>query len=342
MDRISGNISQQPIFGNNAASLKTAVDSPSAGDSVFIGDKKTNLNPDADLSKMREMASEARPTSAPLPGKPAVGGTYTGNIRMHENFHSNVLGNDRNVLVFLPPGYTSNPEKKYPVLYMADGQNLFNRETAFGGVEWGIDETAEQLMRRGLMKDAIIVGVENTRDRMSEYTHVADPEYGGGKGDKYAQFLMKELMPFVNENYRTKAGPENTGIAGSSLGALSALSIRLAHPETFGLLGPMSPSIWWANKDIITQYDKAPKPDGPCRIWLDIGTRESQADENHNGIPDAVENAREFGNKLLEKGYIFGKELFYYEDPGATHSEGSWAGRADKMLMTLFPKDENK
>jgi predicted alpha/beta superfamily hydrolase len=275
-----------------------------------------------------------------LPGKPAQGGTYTGNIRMHENFHSNILDNDRNVLVYLPPGYNPGDGRRYPVVYMSDGQNLFNRETAFGGTEWGVDETAEKLMRQGLMKEAIIVGVYNTPDRMSEYTPVPDPRHGGGKAEKYEKFLIQELMPFINSNYRTKTGPMETGIAGSSLGGLLALHARLKHPDVFGLVGPMSPSIWWADKNIIKQFENAPKPDGPAKIWLDIGTCESEQDDNHNGIPDAVENTREMGNTLLKKGYVFGRELFYYEEPGAGHNEHSWANRMDKMLMTLLPKEE--
>jgi predicted alpha/beta superfamily hydrolase len=277
--------------------------------------------------------------SPSIVGKPATGGSYTGDITIFENFHSAILGNDRDVYVYLPPGYHQNKDKQYPVLYMQDGQNVFNRETSFGGVEWGADETAEKLIREGRMKEVIIVGVSNTPDRMSEYTHVKDPEHGGGNLQSYADFLIKELKPFIDSRYKTSMAAEDTAVAGSSLGGLSALWLGWNFSTTFGLIGALSPSIWWAGKDIIGRIEKDPQQKGPSKIWLDMGTRESDQDDNHNGICDHIELAREMGTVFLEKGYDFGKELFYYEDPGATHSEWYWGNRLDKVFLALFGKD---
>ncbi len=273
-----------------------------------------------------------------LTGKPATGGTYTGDITLYENFHSEIMGNDRNVYVYLPPGYHENKDRNYPVLYMQDGQNIFNSDTAFGGVEWSVDETAEEMMKRGEIKDIIIVGISNTPDRMGEYTHVKDPEYGGGKLDAYADFLTKELKPFIDSKYRTSMAPEDTGIAGSSLGGLSSIYLGWKFPHTFGLVGALSPSLWRSGKDLIDRVENEPQQKGPSKVWIDMGTDEAWSDENNNGINDHLENSRAMGEVFLRKGYAFGKELFYFEDPGATHSEWFWARRFDKVLTALYGK----
>ncbi len=287
---------------------------------------------------MRDAVRQA--LSEIYPGIPQSGGTFTGDVRLHKSFRSEILDNERDIYVYVPPHYGENKNAKFPVLYMADGQNLFNSETAFGGQEWGADETAQRLIESGLMKDVIIVGISNTKNRMSEYTHVPDPKHGGGDLDKYADFLTKELKPFIDSTYRTSALARETGIMGSSLGGLSALYLGWKFPHTFGLVGAMSPSIWWANKDIVSLIDRDPQMKGPLKVWMDIGTRESGEDENHNGVDDAVENTREMGNVFLKKGYAFGKEFFYFEDPGASHNEYAWSQRLEKPFMALFGKEQ--
>jgi len=276
-----------------------------------------------------------------LTGKPAEGGTYTGDITVYENFHSEIMGNDRNIYVYLPPGYHENSDRNYPVLYMQDGQNIFNAETSFGGVEWRVDETAEEMIRRGDIKDIIIVGISNTPDRMGEYTHVKDPEYGGGRLDAYGDFLTKELKPFIDSKYRTSKAPEDTGIAGSSLGGLSSIYLGWKFPNTFGLVGALSPSLWWAGKDLIGRIGNDSQQKGPSSIWIDMGTDEAWSDENNNGINDHLENSRAMGEVFLNKGYELGRELFYHEDPGATHNEWFWANRFDKVLSFLYGKNVN-
>lgn len=271
-----------------------------------------------------------------LTGKPMTEGTCTGNITLYENFHSEIMGNDRSIYVYLPPGYNENSDRKYPVLYMQDGQNIFNAETAFGGTEWRVDETAGEMMKQGEIKDIIIVGISNTPDRMDEYTHVKDPENGGGKLDAYADFLTKELKPFIDSSYRTSMAPEDTGIAGSSLGGLSSIYLGWKFPNTFGLVGALSPSLWWCGKDLIGRIESDPQQNGPSKVWIDMGTDEAWSDENNNGINDHLENSRAMGEVFLRKGYAFGKELFYFEDPGATHNEWFWANRFDKVLTALY------
>ncbi|MEQ8187473.1 MAG: alpha/beta hydrolase-fold protein [Candidatus Eremiobacterota bacterium] len=268
-------------------------------------------------------------------GEPLYGHSITGNIRIHRNFHSNILNNDRDVLVYLPPGYS--PDKKYPVLYIQDGQNIFNRDTSFGGTEWGVDETAERLIREGKIKDLIMVAIYNRgAERMSEYTPVPAPEHGGGNLDNYAAFVTEELKPFIDNTYSTSTEPSETGIMGSSLGGLSALYMGWNLPHIFGLTGVISPSLWWSDKYLIKEIEADPKAKGPSRVWLDMGTNESPSDKDNNGIPDTLDNSRAMGEVLLNKGYKFGEELFYHEEPGATHSEWSWNQRVDKVLTYLF------
>jgi len=125
---------------------------------------------------------------------------------------------------------------------------------------------------------------------------------------------------------------------GSSLGGLSALYMGWHLPHVFGLTGVISPSLWWSDKYLIKEIEQDPKAKGPSRIWLDMGTNESPADKDHNGIPDTLDNSRAMGEVLLNKGYKWEKELFYHEEPGATHSEWSWNQRVDKILTYLFGK----
>jgi predicted alpha/beta superfamily hydrolase len=154
--------------------------------------------------------------------------TLTGDIQAHKNFHSNVLGNDRDVLVYLPPGYDASKGRRYSVLYMQDGQNLFDGATSFiPGQEWRVDETAQRLIGAGKIEPLIIVGIYNTKDRINEYTAAQDAKYEmGGKADLYGRMLVEELKPFIDGRYRTKKDAQHTGLAGSSLGGLVSLYLR--------------------------------------------------------------------------------------------------------------------
>ncbi len=276
-------------------------------------------------------------------GQPAWGQSLTGDIRYHD-FHSKVLNNDRQVWVYLPPSYREHPEKKYPVLYACDGQNVFERGTAFGGNEWQVDEAAQRLMENGKMEETIIVAVSNAgAGRMNEYTHVADKDYGGGKADQYAKFMIDELKPAIDGAYRTEKGPETTGVMGSSLGGLVSLYLSFNHPNVFGVCGAMSPSIWWANKDIISHIAAKPAAQNPGRVWVDMGTQESKTDEDKNGVDDVLDHTRELKGLLEKRGFsesgAAGKPVLgYWEVPGAGHNEPSWANRMDDVLPELFPK----
>jgi predicted alpha/beta superfamily hydrolase len=260
--------------------------------------------------------------------------SLTGNIQRHPAFPSKILGNRRDVLVYLPKGYRRSPTRRYPVLYLHDGQNVFDAATSFAGVEWGADDTAERLTVAKLIEPIIIVAVANTgEDRIHEYAPTParlDPLKrikSKGALRSYGRFLIEELKPVIDRKYRTKRQAEFTGLGGSSLGGLATLVLGLWFPNYFTRLAVMSPSIWWDDcviYKIVDAIDETAKP--PLKIWLDTGTRE-----------DGWERARELRDRLLAKGWRLHDDLNYLEADGSDHSEGAWAARIDPVLRFLFP-----
>lgn len=257
----------------------------------------------------------------------------TGNIQYERAVPSAILGNTHDVIIHLPVGYAENPGTRYPVLYMQDGQNLMDPANfADKKTEWHVDETAQRLQRCGQMSPVIIVGVYHAGDkRIAEYTQAPDADHpGGGDADKYGRFLLEELKPRIDAKYRTLTTSSSTGIAGSSLGGLVSLYLGLRHPEVFSRVGAISPSIWWADNDIVTRYQGLTAK-LPLQIWEDIGTAEGDTPE------EEVANAQTLRNVLVEKGWEAGADLQYLEVQSADHSEAAWAARFDKVLSYLYP-----
>ena len=263
--------------------------------------------------------------------------TLTGDIRVHKSFHSKILNNDRDVLVYLPPDYETIKKKRYTVLYLHDGQNLFDGATSFiPGQEWRVDETAQRLITAGKIEPLIIVGVDNAgKDRINEYTPAEDSKYKmGGKADLYGRMLVEELKPFIDSHYRTKKDAEHTGLGGSSLGGLVSIYLALKYPAVFGRAAVVSPSVWFANKQIVHYVEALPKKPR-VRIWIDIGTKEGSTAEDAR---QSVTDARLLQETLIKKGWKPGKDLNYFEAEGAEHNEGAWAARVERILTFLFPR----
>jgi predicted alpha/beta superfamily hydrolase len=263
--------------------------------------------------------------------------TLTGDIRVLKSFHSTILNNNRDVLVYLPPGYDANKSMRYSVFYMHDGQNLFDGATSFiPGQEWRVDETAQALIAAGKIEPLIIVGIYNAgKERINEYTPAEDAKYKmGGKADLYGRMLVEELKPFIDSHYRTRKGAPHTGLGGSSLGGLVSLYVALKYPGVFGRVAVVSPSVWFANKQIVHFVDALPRKP-KVRIWLDIGTKEGQTAED---AQQTVNDARLLRDTLIKKGWQVGKDLDYYEAEGALHNEGAWAARVERILTFLFPR----
>jgi len=249
-------------------------------------------------------------------------------LRLHQQFPSKITDEKHDFIVYLPPMYDAGADRRFPVLYMQDGQNLFDPATAFNGNCWHMGETADALALAGEIEPLIIAGIYNTgKHRVDEYTPVEDKRLGGGQADTYGQMLVEELKPFVDRTYRTLPGTADCGLGGSSLGGLVTLYLGLRYTWMFSKLAVMSPSVWWRNRAILkTVAQIRHKPE--LKIWLDIGTKESQ-----RALPDA----RELNLALVKKGWVEGRDLSYMEAPDATHSESAWAARVAPMLKFLFP-----
>ncbi|WP_422723962.1 alpha/beta hydrolase-fold protein [Hyalangium rubrum] len=260
--------------------------------------------------------------------------TLTGNIQYHDVDGASVGLRNRQLIVWLPPGYDTQTTRRYSVLYMHDGQNLMNARTAFGNVEWGVDETAQRLVEAGQVEPMIIVGVYNTQDRIAEYTQVPTTQYpDAGRADAYGRLLVEVVKPLIDSTYRTMPEAEHTGVAGSSLGGLVSMYFGLTHSSTFTRLGVVSPSVWWANRDIVTRVESL-SGKLPLRIWADIGTNE---DTSVGDSQIAVNDTRLLRDALIAEGWALDSDLKYLEVEGGRHNEAAWAARAEQILRYLYP-----
>jgi predicted alpha/beta superfamily hydrolase len=250
-------------------------------------------------------------------------------LRRHEQFSSAFLAADRDVLVWLPPGYDPDGDRRYPVLYMHDGQNLFDPDTAFQqGEHWRLGETAAALIAGGQIEPLLLVGIANTgTTRIEEYTPTRDPKLGGGLADNYGRLIVEELKPMIDRTYRTRPDAASTGLGGSSLGGLVTLHLGFRHPRVFSRLAVLSPSVWW-DRRVILKTVRQTRPRPALKIWVDMGTAEGR-----RGLDDA----RSLKAALVDGGWREGIDLHYAEFEGATHSEAAWAARVGPMLQFLFP-----
>jgi predicted alpha/beta superfamily hydrolase len=249
-------------------------------------------------------------------------------IRKHEKFRSKFLPGERDIIVYLPAGYDANPSTRYPVLYMQDGQNLFDPATAFGGNDWHMGATADALIAKREIEPLIIAGIYNTGERrIGEYTPNRDKKLGGGRAAPYARMLIGEIKPFIEAEYRIRSGPESTGLGGSSLGGLVSLFVGLRAPDIFGRLAVLSPSVWW-NKRWIVGFVSRSRITARPRIWLDAGTAESQ---------NAEADARCLHGALITKGWQPEIDIHFEIIPGGEHNEAAWSQRVGPLLKFLFP-----
>ena len=252
-------------------------------------------------------------------------------LRMHRGFTSRYLPDQRDLIVYVPPGYDRQPERTYPVLYMHDGQNLFDGRTSFvPGKSWQMGEHADAAIGADEVEPLVIVGIYNTGDRrLAEYTFERNWQMGGGEAEAYGQLITRELMPWIATQYRVREDRESTGMGGSSLGGLATLYLGLRHPERFGKLAALSPSVWWNHKSILGYLNEhAPQLWERPRIWLDVGDK-----EGHRTLRDTEHLAR----RLKANGWSPGETMHFERVHGGTHDEASWSGRVRPMLRFLFP-----
>ncbi|HMK22974.1 MAG TPA: alpha/beta hydrolase-fold protein [Terriglobales bacterium] len=260
--------------------------------------------------------------------------SVVGDLRLHE-FSSRIFRNKRLLRVWLPPGYElpENSGKRYPVFYLNDGQNLFDGATSFTGVEWQVDETADRLIRAGAIPPTIFVGIDNAGvERLKEYVpyRSLNPLLLRPLGDRYPSFLIREVMPFIGQNYRAAKGPENSFLGGSSLGGLITLYTILAAPSVFGGALLESASLWVANRQVLK--DSRTFRQWPHKIFLAVGTREAGREDKDQ---QTVENAREL-ERILRRSGLDDRRLRVEIAEGGTHSEGAWAARFPEVLQFLL------
>lgn len=259
--------------------------------------------------------------------------TGTSRILTLSDFHATKLNNDRNIYLYLPPEYDVYPDKRYPVLYMHDGQNIFDPSTSSTGTSWEIHKTADRLISEGKIRELIIVGIA-FKERGKEFSHyswnkkaVKWNEYArfeytiDGKGELYEDFIINDLKPYIDKNFRTLPDKDNTGLMGSSAGGLVTFNIGIRHPDIFSKLGIMSPAFFGMDFDVLNRLDKK-----DLKMWFDTGEKE----------PCLMEDTKHVVDLLLSKGYTEGKDLIYYQVPDGFHSNKDWGERAAGPLIFFF------
>ena len=234
------------------------------------------------------------------------------------------LGRTRRIWLYLPPDYATS-QKTYPVLYMHDGQNLFDNATAFSG-EWGVDEALDLLHAQGDW-GCIVVGIDNGgANRLNEYGPYANPQYGGGQGAQYVDFLIQTLKPYIDANYRTRPDRLSTGIMGSSMGGLISLYAAVQRPDVFGRAGIFSPSLWF-NRRIYSDARTRPVLRPDPRLYVLSGARESQSQ---------VADQRALIDSLAAAGYQIGAEVDSLIKADGQHAEWFWRREFPAAYQWLF------
>lgn len=264
--------------------------------------------------------------------------TITGHV---ESFVEPSFLHGRRCWVYLPPAYDEG-DRRYPVLYMHDGQNLFDDERSYAG-EWQVDETLERMIPQGELPPLIVVGIENGgAARMDEYTPWHDAKWNaGGGGDAYLKAVADTLKPAIDSHYRTLSAPKHTYMAGSSLGGLISAYAGWRYGKIFkGGVAAVSPSYWWAQGRMLEFAGRAGRP-ATRRFYQDMGTLESGSfeDENHDGVEDSVARLWTMQQILVASGMKEGKNLLSVEANGDRHHERYWAKRLPALLRFLLAKE---
>ena len=249
-------------------------------------------------------------------------GQITGKVKYYKNISGKNI-NPRDIIIWLPPDYNYNTLKRYPVLYMHDGQNIIDPATSFNGVDWQIDETADSLIKCNKMKEIIIVGIYNTKNRTAEYSY-------SDSGYAYINFIINELKPFIDKTYRTIPNCENTITMGSSMGGLISFMLAWEHPEVFSGAICFSPALKVAEFDYLPFIEKYNGPEKNIKFYFYNGGVGLEK-EIQPGLDEAIK-------LLIRNGYKDGKDFEYYIDSTGGHNETSWAKNSPSALLFFFRK----
>ena len=250
--------------------------------------------------------------------------TLTGDLRVHPKVASDLLELPRDLIVYLPPGYDSeaNAETRYPVLYLNDGQNLFNESTSYAGIEWGVDETLQDLIQSGQIPPMIVVGIYNTEDRDEEFAP-------GQQIDAYTKLVATELKPMIDRLYRTQTGRESNSIGGSALGGLAALATAQQYPDVFGRVVTLSPTLYVEGHTLASVMGDGLSALDQTAIYFDMG---SGSTDNYPEAGDPLADAESFAAALDSAGVTY----TYAEIDGGRHHESDWAQRIGDVLKAVY------
>ena len=257
------------------------------------------------------------------PQKPQFKGQITGTVKYHRNFEGVGL-RPRDIIVWLPPSYEKNTDKRYPVLYAHDGQNLFDPSTSSFGIDWQLDETVDSLIMQNKIDEMIIVGIYNTKARMKEY-------WTGDTGTVYMNFVVNQLKPFIDKTYRTLPDRENTASIGSSAGGLISFMLLWEHNDVFSKAACLSPAFYITSElDYISPVTGYKGPKKQMKAYFDCGGV---------GLDSVLlPGAEEMISSLKKSGYVDGKDFLWYFDKKGEHNEPNWAKRVWRPLEFLFGK----
>lgn len=250
--------------------------------------------------------------------------TFKGQVTGHLDYIRNLKGEGlppRDLVIWLPPDYSKDTTERYPVLYVQDGQNLFDPSTSAFGVDWQMDETADSLIRQGKMKPIIIVGITNTPWRKSEYGD-------NDTGSAYMKFVVEKVKPLIDSSYRTLTGPANTAVGGSSLGGLISFMLAWNYPEVFSMAMCVSPALKVYNYNYVDNVEGYNGPRKNLRFYFDNGV--------HSIDSLVVPGVKAMIQVLEEKGYEINKDIMWYQDVNGEHNESSWAARVWRPLLFFF------
>ena len=244
--------------------------------------------------------------------------------------HATALNSDRSRHIYLPLGYYDHKDRSYPVLYVNDGKSVFENSD-WSGASLDMHKTADQLILDRKIEGVIIVGVDNIgENRLGEYALWDGVDQGKpvtAVGEKYEDFLLDEVKPFIDQNFRTLPDRDNTAMMGQSMGGFSAFNIVYRHPEVFGKLAMQSPYLDWGDNKLYGMLRDGPyKEKQPLKIWLDVGSKEGSF----------VDTAAQDLYQLMNNGYQYGSDLLAYEAPDGEHSEKFWSYRVKSILLYFY------
>jgi enterochelin esterase-like enzyme len=253
-------------------------------------------------------------------------GQITGIVKYHLNFKGKGI-RSRNIIVWLPPFYFLEKEKKYPVLYMHDGQNIFDPRTSSFNIDWQIDENADKLIKQGLIEEIIIVGIYNTIDRWSEYSE-------NDTGYAYMRFIVDSLIPFINKYYRTLHGREFTATGGSSMGGLISFMLLWEFPNVFSKAICVSPAFKISRFNFVDNVNSYQGEEKYLKFYIDNGN-DALDTKLQAGVDEMI-------NALDEKGFTEKKDYYFFKDYDGSHNENSWSKRFWRALIFMFGTEKGK